>query len=126
MLLKTIPLYPTLFSVDVWISNDKKRLCDKFNKRYGASKEYYDEYLMPNQVCVITGTVKSELSREQRIVMNLSHIEHDTVAHECSHVIFHLAKITGIETDYNSQEWFAYMIGYLVKNILDKKTYTKL
>ena len=42
-LFKTIPLYPTLFHVDIWICNNPDNLSEYFHKRYGAGKEYHRE-----------------------------------------------------------------------------------
>ena len=60
-LFKTIPLYPTLFHVDIWICNNPDNLSEYFHKRYGAGKEYYREKLQSNQTCTVVATQDSEL-----------------------------------------------------------------
>jgi hypothetical protein len=110
---KSIPLYPTEFHVDVWICDDLDNLSVYFNKRYGASAEYYKEELSRNQVFTVVATSESELKGIKTIVANMDSWDAGTIVHELNHVIFHLSNICHLEIGYNSQEWVSYMIEYL-------------
>ena len=110
---KTVPLYPTLFHVDIWICNNQDNLCEYFHKRYGASKEYYREELQSNQTTTITATLDSQLKGINTIVVNMDDWDNTIVVHEMNHVIYHLAEICGLEISTKSQEWISYMLEYL-------------
>lgn len=120
---KTIPLYPTAFHVDIWVCSDLDNLCKYFNKRYGASIEYYQDEINENQTMTLVSTRKSELKGIRTIVVNVDSWNMSTIIHELSHVIFHLSKICGMETNYNSQEWFCYMLEYLYSNCQNDSTF---
>ena len=111
--LKTIPLYPTLFHVDIWICNNPDNLSEYFHKRYGAGKEYYREKLQSNQTCTVVATQDSELQGIKTIVVNMDNWDNNAIVHEMNHVIYHLADICGLETGTQSQEWISYMLEYL-------------
>lgn len=110
---KSIPLYPTDFYVDIWICNNLENLCRYFNKRYGASVEYYKEETAANQTATIVTTTDSEMKGIKTIVVNVDSWNMGVIVHELNHVIYHLSEICNLETDYNSQEWVSYMLGYL-------------
>lgn len=112
-LFKAIQLAPTHIYVDIWICNDQDNIAKYFNKRYGASVEYYKEEISPNQVCDLYSTKESELKGERRIVMNVTSFDMAVIIHELIHVVYRLAKICGMETNYDSQEWISYMVEYL-------------
>lgn len=113
ILFKTIPLLPTQFSVDVWICNDKSALANHFNKRYGASVDYYIDNLTPNQCMELVTTNKAELKSTHTIVVNMTALKAPVVVHEMNHVIHYLSKITGVEINQQCQEWHSYMLEYL-------------
>ena len=112
-LFKTIPLYPTLFHVDIWICNNPDNLSEYFHKRYGAGKEYHREKLQPNQTCTVVATQDSELQGIKTIVVNMDNWDNNVIVHEMNHVIYHLADICGLETGTQNQEWISYMLEYL-------------
>lgn len=113
MKLKEIPLYPTKFFLDLWVSDDHELLSKRFSERYGAASDYYYEELSPNGVCTIESGKDTELKGETRIVMNIAEINHLVIVHEANHVLFHLSKQCGLEICWNSQEWTSYMLEYL-------------
>lgn len=113
ILFKSIPLLPTQYKVDVWICNNKSALASQFNKRYGASADYYNDILTPNQCSNIISTSTSELKGEHVIVVNIKAKIASIIIHEMNHVVYYLSKITGLELNYNSQEWHSYMLEYL-------------
>jgi hypothetical protein len=110
---KCIPLHPTLFHLDVWVCNDQDNLANYFNKRYGASVEYYLNENMPNATCSLTSTIDSELKGIRTIVVNVDSWDMGIIVHELGHVLFHLSKYSGLEIGQESQEWFCYMLEYL-------------
>lgn len=119
ILLKEIPLYPTSFKVDVWIGNINE-LPKLFHKRYGASIEYYEGMISHNQCMDLISTDNSELKGSHRIIVNMSRIVPGIVLHEMNHVIYYLSKITGVELNYQSQEWHSYMLEYLFNECMKK------
>lgn len=118
-----IKLIPTKFCVDVWVCNDMKQLSLQFNKRYGASAEYYYDETTRNQVCTLTATDKSELKGITRIVMNINSWNVAVIVHEIIHVVYHLSKQCQLDMGYDSQEWVAYYAEYLFEQMTDKKNY---
>lgn len=126
MKLKQINLLPTEFVLDVWIEKDLDKLAKQFHKYYGASEEYYSNNLSPYQVSTANTTTKSLSKGHTKIIMNLKQIDGRIVTHECMHVLWHLHNITGLEMNYDSQEWQAYMIDYLYHNIMDTSNYKKI
>lgn len=125
ILFKEIPLYPTKFFCDIWVSKDDARIYDLFHKQYGASIEHYKETLSQNQVANIISTDNSVMKGEIRIVANISDLNDDAViVHESYHIFSHLAKLVGLEL--KAQEWTAYMIEYIYEKIKDSKTYLEV
>lgn len=110
---KSIPLYPTAFHVDIWVCNDQNNLAKYFNKRYGASVEYYLNENTPNAACTLTATMDSELKGIQTIVVNVDSWDMGCIVHELGHVLFHISKYCHLEIGQDSQEWFCYMLEYL-------------
>lgn len=122
-LLKTIRLYPTLFEVDIWLCNNLDNLSKAFNNRYGASIEYYKEETYQNQCGTIDSKDNSELKGRKQIVINLDEFNITVLYHELIHVLYHLSKITHLETTYDAQEWIAYFNEYLGTEALKIKDY---
>ena len=123
---KEVKLDPTHFCLDVWVCNSINLLSKYFNKQYGESVEYYKSNVDKNQVCNIVSKTKSILKGEKRIVMNIYNWNNDIIVHESSHVVFHIAEICGLSIDYNSQEWFCYMLEYINNNCNKKEGFKKL
>jgi hypothetical protein len=112
-----IDLIPTLFELDVWICNDKETLVKLFKEHYGASEEYYSDFISENQVATIYSKSDSLFKGETRIVMNLTGKSINIIVHEVVHVVYHLSKLTGLSVNYKSQEWVAYMTEYIFNQI---------
>lgn len=123
---KEVRLIPTLFSVDIWVCSDSDNLAKYFNKRYGASTEYYKENYCNNAVEDITATESSEVGGEMRIVMHINSWDIPTIIHELNHVIHHLARRTGLGTNYECQEWTSYMLEYLFEQCQNYGTFKTL
>ena len=124
--LKTIRLIPTLFIVDIWVCDDQDNLARYYSKRYGASPQYHIEQVSNNQVATIKSYRESELKGERRIVMNVDSWNMAYIVHEINHVVYHLAKECGIETNYESQEWISYMLEYLFEQCQNDGSFTTL
>lgn len=112
---KEVRIQPTRWTLDVWICNKPQSLVDLFHKRYGASKEYYEEEMEANCVMHIDSTDKSELKGERRIIMILEKMDYYVLVHELIHVLWYTAKRTGCEMNYSTQEWQAILFEYLYK-----------
>jgi len=122
MLYKEIRLVPTLFYLDVFIGKTKE-LPKIFNNFYGASVDYYKDTITPLQVCTINSTHKSKFNGEIRIVLNVKNFDIPILFHEINHVLWHLHKLTGIELNYNSQEWSSYFLENIYNEIIRKDNY---
>jgi len=121
---KEIKLLPTLFSLDVYIvgekykhnrisEKDRKVIASIFVQKYGHGYEYWHEQTNSvNEVFQVTGATKSEHGNTKRIVMVINpHIP--TLVHEIIHVLWYLSKYSGLDMDFNSQEWQACMAEYI-------------
>ena len=117
---KEIKLLPTDFNLHAYVVGDKyshsrisnkdrRLLADVFHKRYGLEFEYhYNRLDQVDFVQTIGTTVKSEAKGETTIVMVVSPYLKSLV-HELIHVLWYLSKSSGLDMDYNSQEWQAWM-----------------
>lgn len=114
---KQIALLPTHFTLDVWICKDKEALCAAFSKKYSKSIEYIREELTPNQMWSFTG------GGYKHLVINVNSLDLGVIVHECTHAMFYLSNLCGIETKYESQEWVAYMMEYIFNQAKDFKSY---
>lgn len=123
---KTIELLPTLFKVDVWVGKDLKKLSEIFSRQYGASADIYEEMLSSNFVCDVFGKKGSKLGEEVRIVMVLEGFSPSVLAHESVHVCWHLSNLSGVELNYESQEWNACMMEMIMRECLNKTEYIAL
>lgn len=124
MKLKTIPLYPTDWRLDVWIGYHKIAQC--FNKRYGASIEYYQNQFSNGDneygTCGrINSTIDSELKGEYIIVVTLRSFKLNILVHELSHAFDKLCNAVKLEVE--PTEWKACMIEYMFKNAKNTEDY---
>jgi hypothetical protein len=72
----------------------------------------------------ITGTRKSEVKGSEHIVCIINVFRKGIIAHEIIHILFYLNEITGVQINTTSDEWSAYMVEYLLNEIMDLKTYS--
>lgn len=124
MIHKRIRLYPTEFTLDVFVGDVKEDLANEFKKKYGSSYEYWLDYIVPNCVYKIKAEEDSEGKGSTEFAMSLTKFKHGVIAHECVHVVHELAHHIGLSTGYKSTEWFAYMVEYIFDEI--EKMETKL
>ena len=127
---KEIKLLPTEFNLHAYVvgdryshsiisNKDRRLLADVFHKRYGAESEYYYSDLdRVDSVQTLNTTVKSESKGSTTIVMVISPYLKSLV-HELIHVLWHLSHTSGLDMDYNSQEWQACMYEYLFTELKD-------
>jgi hypothetical protein len=114
---KTIQLHPTHFECDVWVTEISPKLVQLFKKRYGLRKK--DIIITNENECsIVYSSDKSDLKGEIRILLILSELEAGLIIHESYHILKHLCKLTGVTTDYHSQEWSAYFLEYIYKEIV--------
>lgn len=126
MYTKTIPLLPTHFSLDVLITNKEKTAIKFQHKEYGLSKESLKkEGQQVNTVATIDSQKKSKYKGERRICLILEGFKPAIVVHELIHVLWHLSKYSGLDINYNSQEWQALFMEQLYVQIMDKSNYKK-
>lgn len=115
---KEIQLYPSLFTLDVFVTKDLKALQKVFFKRYGL-KEIDFEGTKINEVSIIDSGKKSFIKCETRIVMIIGTIkDHGTIVHEISHVLDDLNRLMNIELGESSTEWKASFLEYVFTNII--------
>lgn len=111
--LNRISIPPSLWHLDIWISQDEEKLAHQFNKYYGASKEYYLEEGFGNWVSTIGATQTSIRKGNRTIIMCLKELDLSILVHELTHVLFHYGKASGCLINYESQEWVAMLFEYL-------------
>jgi len=113
---KRIELPPTLFSLDIFVSDDIEFITTKCSELYGKSKEFYKEELSFDIVWE-----QKDIEDKTRILLILQNYDIDIIVHEIVHVIFRLSDLTHIEVNTDSQEWVALMSEYIYKEIIKTK-----
>jgi hypothetical protein len=113
---KTIQLLPTHFECDVWVTDISPEIKNLFKKRYGLRKKDIIS-TNENECSIVYSSNKSELKGEIRILLILNKLEPGLIVHESYHILKHLCKLTGVTTDYHSQEWSAYFLEYIFNEI---------
>lgn len=123
---KKVRLFPSVWELHVWISEDEEMLTKRFCEMYGASKEYYKEAGFGDWVACIGSTLESECKGHKKIIMNLRTLQQRVLIHECQHVLFQCKKQFGADVNIKSQEWCALFVEYLWDELHDLETYIKL
>lgn len=121
-----IDLLPSLWKLDVWVGGTSKDLAVLFNKRYGASVEYYNEEYHPDRCMTVSSTNDSELKGRTQIVVQLYSFDVGVVLHEINHAVWHFSKASGVEINHDSQEWQTLMLEYLFEKARHRKNYLKI
>lgn len=129
---KELKLTPTLFDLDVYIvgdrynhnsitKSDRKELSKILHYNYGGNYEYWFENSeIVNEVFTTKSEKKSYFKGERRIVLIINP-SIKVLVHEIMHVLWHLAKATSLDMNYDSQEWQAVMYEYIFTEIKDFK-----
>lgn len=114
LLYKAIPLIPTRFFVDVFISDDKGRIAREMHLRYGESEEYYEKHLTNPYTAVVM-----DKSHEWRIVLCLPNFSNPTMVHEIIHITWKLEKFVHYGFSPKNEEIQAYYASYLFEELDD-------
>lgn len=124
MKFKEIRLYPSEFTLDVFISKNPFKLKDILRKRYGATDDFILS-LKPNLAIRINSDKDSEMKGLVCFMLFLEDNKPSLVGHELIHTLWQFADLTGAEMNYHSQEWQAMFIEYVTNEIMNDKNYTK-
>jgi hypothetical protein len=117
MKFKEIRLYPSVFTLDVYVVDDASKLTDLFEERYGADEDFI--LTLHTNLCLSFDTdVNSELKGNRVFVIIFDEIRPNIVSHELIHLMWQLSEVIGIELNTHSQEWQALFMEYLTSEIL--------
>lgn len=118
-LITTIKLHPTLLSFDLWACEDQQYCIEEAMRRYDwAEKESSELFSNREWTASIELGDNAEADKGVRYCVGLhKDSSYCTIAHECYHLLHYLAKDVDLPLDYDSQEWGAYMIGYIFNEI---------
>lgn len=129
ILFKNVRLWPSEWTLDVFVApfEDELAFCDLMHKRYGSSPEYYKEEMGQGKwVWSLSSTDESELKGSKAIVMKLRDFNLGVLVHELNHVLWHFSKNSGVQLNYDSQEWGSMLLEYLFNETQDPATYQEL
>ncbi len=110
---KTIKLYPTLFELDFYLSDNREDLIQPFIEKYGMDQSYWEQELSPNASYII------DCDLGARLVITMSKMDIAVLVHEVSHILDKLSKLTGLELGKESSEWKAYFMEYVVRELIN-------
>ena len=117
MRFKEIRLYPTEFTLDIYITEDASLLTEIFENRYGADEDFI--LTLDTDICLSFETdIGSELRGHKAFVIILKKLEPYIVVHELIHLMWQLNETINIEMNKDSQEWQALFMEYLTNEIL--------
>lgn len=120
MKIKTIRIYPSVWTLDVILSSKKKEYEIISQKRYGL----VNDNINFNECNSIDTGKDCELKGRRIIVVSFKNLkDKSTIVHELIHVLWHASQYIGYSMTYDSQEWQALLFEYLYKEVLDKNGY---
>ncbi|MDA3900052.1 MAG: hypothetical protein PF637_05985 [Spirochaetes bacterium] len=118
---KIVPLLPTDSNLYIYKCDNRSRL------KKAIKKEFNFEIDMDSLIgCVYNLTRVVKGKGEFVTLMILLDDSPAIVAHEAVHVVHNMNSNFSLETSSEATEWCAYMIEYIVQNVLDKKGYKLL
>ena len=121
---KEIRLYPSVFTLDVYITEDASCLTEMFEERYGSDEDFI--LTLDTDICLSFETeFGSTLDGDRVFVIILKHLEPYIVAHELIHLLWQLNQTIGTNMNIESQEWQALFIEYITGEILKDNYDTK-
>ena len=121
MITKQIAIRPTNEIVIIIYSKDRKKVVDYLSKKHDINIKENFNYLDGSQT-----TITDHKTGEVYIYVILFDKAPQVIAHEIVHLIWDLSRESGIEINSNSEEWQAYLMGYLMAEILDFDSYKRL
>jgi len=116
---KSIRAEPSEWELHILISKDIA-VADVMHKKYGASKEYYQDDLDGKVGCCMTisSTKDSEQKGKTVVVIYIREKSPNIIVHELIHAMWHLTDRIGYEMSYHSQEWQAILFEHLYKEAM--------
>lgn len=124
---KKIPLIPTEFHLDVFVSEDGDLICKDLSEKIGETPDYWKDYCFDDNGSHTSAMVVDHEARDGTwsIIMLLRNFEEPSViAHESVHVTWSLDKRVGLNFRHKSQETQSYYVGYIMDEILKMKECT--
>ena len=124
MIYKKIALKDRPFVVHVFVKATAKEVATKLN-RIKKKSEKFDpsEFTMDHDTDAQTCYLSHSMPGHYAIMFSKLHIE--SIAHEVWHVVMDHARYIGLKHDDSSEESFAYLFGYLIKEIYECKANNK-
>jgi hypothetical protein len=118
-LYREIKILPSHSMLRVVYSKDRNNIYKYLKNTYNIDQDSkYDNY------DGLSTTIESD--KEYHHYIFLFEDSPGIIAHEIIHLMYNLSDTAGLEFNKDSQEWQAYLMGYLVKNMLDFKNYTDI
>lgn len=99
------------------ISDNYDQAVEAFRRKYGTNKERA-QWALETEFAVVC------IPKEEGVKIKTTHLlfmhltpwaKADTIAHESFHMLFYLAKHVGFNIDFESQEWSAHMLSYIIR-----------
>lgn len=124
MIYKKIALKDRPFVVHVFVKATAFEVATKLNRiRNKAERFNPSEFTMDPDTDAQTCYLGHSLPGQYAVMFSKLHIE--SIAHEVWHVVMDHARYIGLKHDQSSEESFAYLFGYLIKEIYECKTGVK-
>lgn len=110
--------------VHVFIKATAFEVANKLNRiRKKAEKFNPSEFTMDTDTDAQTCYLSHSMPGQYAVMFSKFDLE--TIAHEVWHVVMDHARYIGLKHDESSEESFAYLFGYLIKEIYECKTNLK-
>ena len=124
MIYKKIALKDRPFVVHVFVKATAYEVATKLNRiKKKAEKFESSEFTMDADTDAQTCYLQHSLPGQY--VIMFSKLSLEAIAHEVWHVVMDHGRYIGLKHDQNSEESFAYLFGYLIKEIYELKTRSK-
>mgnify|MGYP006187243195 FL=1 len=124
MIYKKIALKDRPFVVHVFVKATAFEVASKLNRIRNKSEKFNpSEFTMDSDTDAQTCYLEHSLPGQYVIMFTKLSIE--AIAHEVWHVVMDHGRYIGLKHDQSSEESFAYLFGYLIKEIYELKTGSK-
>ena len=98
----------------------------QFVKEFGLSKGYISEIKNSEAMFLILGKKNQNkdeilflIFKKKRILKNTLSENINTISHECFHFVHYLLDFMGSKLDSNSEECYAYLMGFVTEKVFD-------